>query len=123
MNVTQAHVSEVAERVSQAQQARQEKLQQVRTASQQLVGITFFQTMLQMAHNSSLKGEYGHGGRGEEVFTQQMDIVLAEKLAQSGRIRLADIIADRLTQKYSVDASEVISRDSAMKQTGYVEYR
>src|SRR5690606_32188403 len=38
----------------------------LRQAVDEMVGVTFFGQMLKMARNSPLKGEIGHGGRGEE---------------------------------------------------------
>ena len=68
----------------------------LREVVEQLVGVTFFETMLKMAHNSPFKGEYGHGGRGEEVFTSQMDSLLAERLGKSGRFGLVEATYRRL---------------------------
>ncbi len=105
MNVTQVHVAETAEHLSEAQRTRQAKLAELRTASEQLVGITFLQTLLKTSRNSSLKGEYGHGGRGEEMFTAQLDAVFAESMAGSSRFALVDEIYDRMAKRYLPDAA------------------
>lgn len=100
MNLTQVHVTETAEHLAKAERTRQAKLVELRTASEQLVGITFLQTLLKTARNSSLKGEYGHGGRGEEMFAEQLDAVFAESTAASSGFALVDEIYNRMAKRY-----------------------
>ncbi len=100
MNVTQLNREQAADAVPETQRENQAKLAELRKAAEQVVGITFFQTLLQTAHNSSLKGKYGHGGRGEEVFTQQLDVLLAEQMAASSRFALVEEIYDRMAKRY-----------------------
>jgi Rod binding domain-containing protein len=52
----------------------------LREAFGQFVGETFFGQMLKAMRKTQNKPAYFHGGRGEEVFQQQLDQVLAEKL-------------------------------------------
>jgi len=56
--------------------------------------MTFIKPLLQSAHQTALKGKYGHGGRGEEVFAQQLDGVLAERMASTSRFGLVDAITE-----------------------------
>ena len=100
MNVTQVHVAETSEHLNKVDHTRQAKLAELRTASEQLVGITFLQTLLKTAQNTSLKGEYGHGGRGEEMFREQLDAVFAESTAASSRFALVDEIYNRMAKRY-----------------------
>lgn len=86
--------------IQPAGQARQAALAELRRASEQLVGMTFFQTLLQTADSTALKGKYGHGGRGEEVFRQQMNAVFAERAAASSRFPLVDAIYDQMARRY-----------------------
>jgi len=58
---------------------------------------------LQSARNTSLKGKYGHGGRGEEMFTAQLDAVFAESMAASSRFGLVDEIYNRMAKRYLPD--------------------
>ena len=62
---------------SRAEQLKQSVLRDLRHAAEQLVGMTFFQTLMQTAENTALKGKYGHGGRGEEIFREQMNTIFA----------------------------------------------
>lgn len=65
---------------------------QLRATAGMLVGRVFFGTLLQAMRESGLRGKYGHGGRGEEVFRGQLDGVLAERMGQSGGGGLTDAI-------------------------------
>jgi Rod binding domain-containing protein len=54
------------------------------------VGQTFYGQMLQSLRKSvGNKSSRFHGGRGEEVFTRQLDQVLAQKLAKSSGDKLS----------------------------------
>ncbi len=116
MTVSPATTNPLASAVTDAQRENQTKLAELRQAAEQLVGITFFQTLLQSAHNSTLKGEYGHGGRGEEMFTAQLDVVFAERAAESSRFGLVDEIYARMAKRYLPDEnaapSTVVPRTS-----------
>jgi hypothetical protein len=57
---------------------------ELRRTADELVGSVFYGTLLRQLRQSSLKGAYGHGGRGEEVFGAQLDQVLAQR---AGRAR------------------------------------
>ncbi len=103
MTVSPATTDPLANAVSEAQRENQTKLVELRHAAEQLVGITFFQTLLQSAHSSTLKGEYGHGGRGEEMFTAQLDVIFAERAAESSRFGLVDEIYARMAKRYLPD--------------------
>ena len=106
MNVS-ATITEPADgAAAKMQRENQARLAELRTAAEQLVSITFLQTLLQTAHNSSMKGKYGHGGRGEEVFTAQLDSILAERSAASSRFKLVDEIYERLARRYLPEVAE-----------------
>jgi hypothetical protein len=64
----------------------------------EVLGATFYGEMLKIARSSSLKGEYGHGGRGEDVFQGQLDAEFSR--AAGGRMQsgLVDAICHRLTK-------------------------
>lgn len=57
--------------------------QQLREAFNDFVGQTFFGQMLKAMRNTVGKPAYFHGGRAEEVFTEQLDQVLAEKMTDA----------------------------------------
>ena len=47
------------------------------------MGETFYGQMLKALRSTVDKPAYFHGGRGEEVFQQQLDQLLAERLTES----------------------------------------
>jgi len=71
----------------------------LRQAVDEMVGVTFFGQMLKTARGSSLKGEFGHGGRGEDVFGAQLDQELARRAGQGMSNRLSDAIYERLVKR------------------------
>jgi len=75
---------------------RERRLEMLRQASQEMVGATFFAPMLKMARESVLKGRYGHGGRGEEIFRAQLDDELARRASLAMDNSLSDAICRRL---------------------------
>lgn len=62
------------------------------------VGVTFFEPMLKSAHNSALKGKYGHGGRGEDVFQGQLDAELARSMGRGIKTSLGEALYRKLTK-------------------------
>lgn len=65
----------------------------------EVVGLTFFGPMLKTAHNSVLKGKYGHGGRGEEVFQSQLDMEFARNVGRGVKTDLAESLYRKLTRQ------------------------
>jgi len=55
----------------------------LRQTFESAIGQTLFGQMLKSMRKSQGKPAYFHGGRGEEVFQQQLDQVLAEKMSQA----------------------------------------
>lgn len=56
---------------------------ELRQVFKSFVGETFFGEMLKAMRKTQGKPAYFHGGRAEEIFQQQLDQVLSEKLAES----------------------------------------
>lgn len=52
-------------------------------AAQQLVSQLFYVPLLAEARRSSLGGTVGHGGRGEEIFGEQLDLQIADATARN----------------------------------------
>ncbi len=76
----------------------QEKL---REAFQSFVGETLFGQMLKAARKTQNKPAYFHGGRAEEMFQQQLDQVLAEKIAKTDGGKFSDAMFELFTMKRS----------------------
>jgi hypothetical protein len=64
-----------------------------------VVGSVFFGTLLRSMRQSEMKGAYGHGGRGEEVFAGQLHGIYAEQVGRSMRGGLKEALLDRLARQ------------------------
>lgn len=71
-------------------------VQRLRQAAGQVVGSVFFGTLLKTMRESKLKGPFGHGGRGEEIFGAQLHGMWAEKIGETSRGGVSDAIYGRL---------------------------
>lgn len=56
--------------------------QKLRKVSSKVLGSVFYGTLLKTMRDSAIKGPYGHGGRGEEIFTAQLHGILTERLGE-----------------------------------------
>ncbi len=65
-------------------------LGQLRELSGEIVGSIFYGTLLRTMRESVLKGEYGHGGRGEDIFAAQLHGLFAERLGAAKQNPLAE---------------------------------
>ena len=86
MNVSSIASSSVANAYAQngaAGSASSNVETKTREAFQDFVGQTFYGQMLKAMRKSTGKAAYFNGGHAEEVFQQQWDQVLAEKLSQA----------------------------------------
>jgi len=68
-----------------------------REAFGQFVGKVFFGQMLKAMRKTVDKPAYFHGGRAEEMFQQQLDQVMADKLGESSSERFAEPMFDLMT--------------------------
>jgi hypothetical protein len=63
--------------------------QELRDAFQSFVGETLFRQTLKSMRQTVGKPAYFHGGRAEEVFQEQLDEVLAEKMSRASSDKLS----------------------------------
>ncbi len=68
---------------------------QLKRAADELVGTVFFGEVFKAMRNSTLKGKFGHGGRGEEVFSAQLHEVLAKRMGRSARLGINESLYRR----------------------------
>jgi peptidoglycan hydrolase FlgJ len=61
----------------------------LRKAFDQFVGETLFGQMLKSMRKTQGKAAYFNGGQTEEIFTQQLDQMLSQKLAESSADKLS----------------------------------
>lgn len=69
----------------------------LREVFHQAVGETLFGQLLKAMRRTVGKPAYFHGGRAEEIFQQQLDQVLAEKLSRASASALADPMFELFT--------------------------
>ena len=87
------------EAIAEPSKTVQRDLQRLRQSTRQVVGTVFYGTLLKTMRASNLKGHYGHGGRGEEVFQAQLDALIAERMGTASRGGLAETLYRRLEQQ------------------------
>lgn len=63
---------------------------ELREAFESFVGQTLFGQLLSAMRKTVGKPAYFHGGRAEEIFQQQLDQVIAEKIAETSSEKLAE---------------------------------
>ncbi len=85
---------------------------QLAKAADEIVGSVFYGTMLRQMRSASMKGEYGHGGRGEEVFEAQLDQLYAKEMGLGKKVNLSDAIVDRF-ERGAIRAANVRERQKA----------
>jgi hypothetical protein len=74
-------------------------LDRLREVTGKVVGSVFFGTLLKTMRESELKGAYGHGGRGEEIFSAQLHGILAERMGARLQPGLGNAVYDRLQRQ------------------------
>ncbi len=72
-------------------------LNPARTAARELVASTLLYPLLRQAREDPFQSDLFHGGQGEEVFAQQLDTILADRITQATRLPIVDAIERRLT--------------------------
>jgi peptidoglycan hydrolase FlgJ len=74
----------------------------LRDAFRDFVGQTLFGQMLSSMRSTVGKPAYFHGGRAEEVFSQQLDQVLVEKITDAS----ASTVADPMFELFNMQRSQ-----------------
>ena len=85
----------------------------LRASAGEVVGLTFYGTLLAMQRDSELKGKYGHGGRGEEIFTAQLHGMLSERMGQRENNSLTEAIV-RAYEKQAAKMSKPPAKCEAL---------
>ena len=63
-----------------------------------VVGSVFYGTLLRAMRDSTIQGKYGHGGRGEEIFSAQLHDILAERMGTATKTGLNEGIYRSLSR-------------------------
>lgn len=77
-------------------------LERLKEAAGQVVGSVFYGTLLKTMRESELKGPYGHGGRGEEVFAAQLHTIWAERMGTETRGGLGEVLYRHLSRQQTL---------------------
>lgn len=94
MNVSTVGSNSAVGVLPQAAPAERELKSQIN----QFVGLAFYGQLLKAMENSPLKGEIGHGGRGEEVFAGQLHMELAQRAGRASSSPLTEAIYRQLVR-------------------------
>lgn len=86
----------------------------------EFVGQIFYGTLLRQMQESKLKGEYFHGGRGEEVFKAQLGMELARRMGRAPDDPIAGKLYEALQRQRRSDkaAFERVTEPSIGKRGG-----
>ena len=87
--------------------------EKLRESANEVVGSIFYGTLLKQMRDSQLKGPYGHGGRGEEMFQAQLHGILARRAGASRGTTLTDAIVKR----YQRQADVIAENDRRQSET------
>jgi Rod binding domain-containing protein len=74
---------------------------EVRDTFRDFVGETLFRQMLKSMRSTVNKPAYFHGGQAEEIFTSQLDEILAEQMAQTDGASFADRMFQQAFPKHA----------------------
>lgn len=84
-------------RLDHARTAGKGEKDQLRELTEMLVSTAFISPMFEQMRSDPLAADLFHGGRGEEVFQQQLDQVYADRIASASRMGLADALYNQLS--------------------------
>lgn len=85
------------------------------------VGNVFYGTLLQQMRDSTIKGKYFHGGRGEEVFQAQLHMELATRMGRAPGDPIANRMYEAMTRgenRQVEDRKQITSKDSEPPREG-----
>lgn len=64
----------------------------------EFVGNVFYGTLLRQMQNSTIKGKYFHGGKGEDVFKGQLHMELARRMGRAPGDPIANRMYEAMTR-------------------------
>jgi len=91
------------------EQARQESL---RKSSQQLVATTFVMPMLAQMREDPFKSDLFHGGQTEDIFGQQIDTILAERIVAKADFSIVDAVYRTIAERASMSVDQAQGVDT-----------
>ncbi|MGB2986516.1 MAG: hypothetical protein WBE26_11610 [Phycisphaerae bacterium] len=94
--------------VTSTQDAVRRDLDRLRETVGRVVGSVFYGTLFKTMRENKLKGSYGHGGRGEQIFAAQLHGILAERMGTAAQRGLDQAMLNRLERQ-----QQLISKQGA----------
>lgn len=70
------------------------KREELKAAAEQLVSTAFIQPLLAQMRDDPFKVDMFHGGRGEQIFGQQLDTLISERVTSSANFPVVDSIVN-----------------------------
>lgn len=91
-----------ADSLSPGGEDEQARLKTLRKSCEQLVATTFIMPMLARMREDPFKSDLFHGGRTEEIFGQQLDILLAERIVAKADFSIVDSVYRSIAERASL---------------------
>ena len=88
---------------------------QLREKLGEFVGDIFYGTMIRQMNDSKLKGEYFHGGRGEQVFQAQLGMELARRMGRATGDPISNHLYDAWTRQTGAVSSPLDDADGRFR--------
>lgn len=76
----------------------------LRKAAEQLVATTFIQPMLAKMREDPFRSDLFHGGRTEEIFGEQLDTILSERIVARADFSIVDAVYNTIAKKANLPA-------------------
>ena len=70
-----------------------------RQTAQELVATALVQPLLARLRHDPLKSDLFHGGQAEDIFGQQLDTILSDRIVQGSRLPVVDAVYRTLMQR------------------------
>ncbi|MGE3180419.1 MAG: rod-binding protein [Phycisphaerae bacterium] len=80
-----------------------------REAATKMVSQLFFVPMLEAMRELPFGKEFGSGGRTEEIFGEQLDQQLADKIAKADRSGLVDLVERKISKRNDVQPAQEVT--------------
>ncbi len=82
-----------------AQELGADRAAELRKASEQLVATTLVQPMFAQMREDPFRSDLFHGGRTEEIFGQQLDTILSERVVSRADFAIVDAVYRSIAER------------------------
>ncbi len=82
---------------------------ELREAAAQLVSAAFLRPLLAEARQDPFRSDLFHGGRGEEIFGEQFDGLLADRITEAADFPVTDAIVRRFSSPDPTPSSQRVN--------------